>query len=524
VLRRSKEKHKRAPPSYNPSRRNGSCSSFWSPPRGTFKHHPFLQSLFYARLTLLSSFEMSLPSRRDHYAPRLSSFAPQDILHYFRDVKRLFRDYSITSTDQMKQYTCFYVDSDTSDLWRSFPEYNSPASYNDFVRTVGLRYGYDSQARFNLAQLERIVSRQRQSPLHSLLDLGKFYRSFTIVATNLRKDRLATEPDMEHLFIQAFQPDLCAKIFRRLEIKHLDHYPEDSYAVQDVFEAAKFILESRTSSSSPLSNPDLSFEDITNSCFFVTPYIPQPVDPKPIPAITTVPAIAQTPAKSATTIAMTDSHIARKPEVILETFVKPTAHVPAPSQHPEIRKTSPRHSSSTPDQEPTPSRMLDTVLETPPKSRAIKLAPLPHSEIASTTIEPTKISSIQSPSTIIVPSSETIIQPAIASNRQTITEHSVEPQSTPSTDIATARTPSHRVSSIDLEAEISYNAIPIATTENTKLLTRSKTIWSQMLRLAPTQFLTIPRLIQRVLIQNAPKHCGMFFDRHKLGEPPPRFF
>ncbi|ETW82042.1 hypothetical protein HETIRDRAFT_101423 [Heterobasidion irregulare TC 32-1] len=86
---------------------------------------------------------------------------------------------------------------------------------------------------------------------------GEYYRQFlAITSFLLSKDRISTA-EQGRAFTRGFQPELWGRISQRLQLKFPDHFPDDPYQLQDIHNAARFILHG-TSSTFQLASSDSS--------------------------------------------------------------------------------------------------------------------------------------------------------------------------------------------------------------------------------------------------------------------------
>ncbi|KAF8218797.1 hypothetical protein L208DRAFT_1467192, partial [Tricholoma matsutake] len=82
-------------------------------------------------------------------------------------------------------------------------------------------------------------------------DLGVYYRSFYNITNFLCSKERISEAEQSRAFVRGFQMDLQTRIAHRLEVMFPDHYPDDPYTLNNIHNAAKFVIASSNSYSIP---------------------------------------------------------------------------------------------------------------------------------------------------------------------------------------------------------------------------------------------------------------------------------
>ena len=201
----------------------------------------------------------TMPSRGHSTAPRFIPTEPRELPRYFEELDNLFRKCDIKTAPEKKKFACLYVDIDTSNLWSSLPEHEDAVSFEAFVKAVITLYpGAEDERKWSIADMDKLVGERLRIGINSSIDLGDYYRTFyTITQYLLKKDRIS-EAEQSRAFKRGFQRELWALIARRLELKKPDHFPDDPYKLEDILNAAKFILHG----TSPIT---LQFQDTLTS-------------------------------------------------------------------------------------------------------------------------------------------------------------------------------------------------------------------------------------------------------------------
>jgi hypothetical protein len=128
--------------------------------------------------------------------------------------------------------------------------------------------------------MDKLIREQLQVGIFNVNNLGLYFRAFYNITKFLHTKNRILEAKQSRAFVQGFQPGLWTRITRRLELKFPNHYPDDPYPLDDIHEAAKFMLAgsntshstSLQSSQTPTSNsvptistlaPQIKQEDLT---------------------------------------------------------------------------------------------------------------------------------------------------------------------------------------------------------------------------------------------------------------------
>jgi hypothetical protein len=90
--------------------------------------------------------------------------------------------------------------------------------------------------------MDKLIGEQLCLGTLTLAKLGTYHRSFfSITQYLIDKNRLSTS-EQSRAFLRGFHSGLRTHIIHRLEIKLPDHFPDDPYTMQEILEAAKFVL------------------------------------------------------------------------------------------------------------------------------------------------------------------------------------------------------------------------------------------------------------------------------------------
>ena len=98
----------------------------------------------------------------------------------------------------------------------------------------------------------------------SLTDLGKYHREFiTITMFLIAKSQISTTKQ-SHAFTCSCPLELWGQVCHCLQLKFLDHFPDDPYTLEEIHDAAWFVLHGTTSFS-------LALDDLCTPATFTAP-------------------------------------------------------------------------------------------------------------------------------------------------------------------------------------------------------------------------------------------------------------
>ena len=187
---------------------------------------------------------IAMPARGDRSAPKFDPKQPRELRRYFTDLNFHIGRAAAMTDEAKKSHACRFVDVDTSELWESLPEFTDQNSnFEAFIKAIYALYpGSEEERKWSVADMDKLVGERSRLGVISLGDLGEYYRQFLAITTFLRgKDRLSST-EQSRAFTRGFQPELGLRISQRLQLKKPDHYPDDPYSLEEIHEAAVYVL------------------------------------------------------------------------------------------------------------------------------------------------------------------------------------------------------------------------------------------------------------------------------------------
>ena len=185
----------------------------------------------------------------EHAAPTFDSSKPRKLSRYFEDLKQLMRQAAIASEEENKQQVLHYVDFNTEQIWKTFPKFiDNNKTYNDFKDVISVHYP-DASGDFIYAirDMDLLIGEQQWVCITSTKYLSNYHLQFIAITTWLISKKQLGHLEQQRTYIQAFQPSLLNAIMNRLQLKNPDHHPNVPHKVEEVYEAAQFVLQGYTS-------------------------------------------------------------------------------------------------------------------------------------------------------------------------------------------------------------------------------------------------------------------------------------
>ncbi|KAF8219698.1 hypothetical protein L208DRAFT_1338495, partial [Tricholoma matsutake] len=184
---------------------------------------------------------------------------------YFKELELLFPTCGITELNLMKKHACCYLDIDSSELWESLPEYQSGTSFNEFRTAVHKLYpSSEDNRKWSISDMDKLVGEQLRVGIFDGSDLGMYYCVFYNITHFLQAKNRISEAEQSRAYVRGFQPGLWTQIARRLKLKFPDHYPDDPYPLNDIHDAAKFVLAGSNTSNSVIHQSTSSSHSTLN--------------------------------------------------------------------------------------------------------------------------------------------------------------------------------------------------------------------------------------------------------------------
>ena len=197
-----------------------------------------------------------MPARGHVTAPSFDVSNPRELPRYFEDLEMLFTTSNITDAVAKKLQAARYVDIDTSALWKDLDEYGPTHNWAAFKAAVYALYpGSDTDRMWSISDMDKLIGEQLRIGITDTTSLGVYHRAFLGITKYLIGRNRLSGDEQSRAFMRGFQPSLLVRVGRRLELKFPNHYPDDPYPINDILDAAKYVLHGTSSVALPYDIP-----------------------------------------------------------------------------------------------------------------------------------------------------------------------------------------------------------------------------------------------------------------------------
>ena len=184
-----------------------------------------------------------MPIRGERGAPTFDQKRPNDLGRYFIQLETLFTRCEVASDAEKKQFAVSFVESEVADCWKALPEFlNENKTYAQFKQGLFKIYNQVS-LRYILPDLDRLVSERQRAGLSSLQDLAEFHLRFNAIASYLLANQLISAREQSQAYMRVFDDSLQMQVMMRLQISHPAHHPALPYTIDDIRDAATWVLQ-----------------------------------------------------------------------------------------------------------------------------------------------------------------------------------------------------------------------------------------------------------------------------------------
>ena len=186
----------------------------------------------------------NLSACTERSAPSFNENRPQDLTRYFSDLQVLLDKNGIVDDQDKKTAALKYQQVKVENLWKTTRAWLNPNStYKEFKEEIVKLYpGAAGNSTYLLQDLDAMIGHFTRIGIWSATDLGDYHRRFiTITRYLISMNRLLTHDEARHFFC-GLPPDLEDKVRGHLQLKLVDHLPDDLYKLDDIYEAATYVL------------------------------------------------------------------------------------------------------------------------------------------------------------------------------------------------------------------------------------------------------------------------------------------
>ena len=189
-----------------------------------------------------------MPARGEHAAPAFDKEKPRELVRFFEELEYLFTRADLEDEVQKKKHVLRYVEFEVEQIWKSFPEYSDPAkTYLDFKAAILVHYPDASgDYVYSLRDMDQLIRERQRIGISNTTDLADYHLKFLSITSWLIQKQQLGALEQQHGYLRFFQPHILGTINNHLQMKFPDHHPNIPHTIKDVYEAARFILQSAT--------------------------------------------------------------------------------------------------------------------------------------------------------------------------------------------------------------------------------------------------------------------------------------
>jgi hypothetical protein len=188
----------------------------------------------------------AMPLRGERAAPTFDKLAPRSLARYVDDLERLFIHAKIATEADKKMQAVYYIDYETEQTWRTFPEYANPAkSYKDLKDAILIHYpDATGDYVYSIRDMDMLIGERQRIGINTKSDLSTFHLQFLTITTWLIQKNQLGDLEAKRAYLRAFPAALLLAINTRLQILFTNQHPNVPHEIANVYEAARFVLQS----------------------------------------------------------------------------------------------------------------------------------------------------------------------------------------------------------------------------------------------------------------------------------------
>ena len=187
-----------------------------------------------------------MPARGERSSPTFDTTKPRELIRFFEELEYLFARAALESETDKKKHVLRYVEFDVEQIWKTFPEFSDVTkSYDAFKAAILVHYPDASgDYVYSLRDMDLLIGERQRLRISTTTELSEYHLKFISITSWLIEKKQLGTLEQERGYLRAFQPRLLASINNRLQMKFPDNHPNIPHTVKEVYEAARFILQS----------------------------------------------------------------------------------------------------------------------------------------------------------------------------------------------------------------------------------------------------------------------------------------
>jgi hypothetical protein len=126
-----------------------------------------------------------MPARGERAAPTFDPTKPRELPRFFDELEYLFGRSNMTNNDEKKRQLLRYIDFDTEQIWKTFPEFKNPAqTYEEFKAAILTHYPDASgDFMYSLRDMDLLTGERQRLGITNINDLSYYHLQFIAITT-----------------------------------------------------------------------------------------------------------------------------------------------------------------------------------------------------------------------------------------------------------------------------------------------------------------------------------------------------
>jgi hypothetical protein len=136
-----------------------------------------------------------MPSQGEHGVPVFDPFKPHTLSHFVSDLEVLFNCAKMTDETDRRKYTVYYVDFETEQIWKTFPEFSGVGKiYIDFRDAILVHYpDVTGDNVFSLRDMDSLTGECQCLGINTTNNLNEYHIHFLAITTWLIQKKTAQQ-------------------------------------------------------------------------------------------------------------------------------------------------------------------------------------------------------------------------------------------------------------------------------------------------------------------------------------------
>jgi len=184
-----------------------------------------------------------IPHQHSANAPQFDPHKHSTLEVYLADYELAAKAAHLTAADKISQSTR-YLEKQEKEDWESFPKFQAtPPDWDAFKEALIRDYPDTWKAYMSSEVLEKFIEEKSQQTIWSLAQFSTFNWEFRRIMARLVMEGHSNPEELKKAYTKSTNSDLCQKIQLYLKSEKAPVLKGELYLIEQVREAAKYILK-----------------------------------------------------------------------------------------------------------------------------------------------------------------------------------------------------------------------------------------------------------------------------------------